>query len=138
MLQHDLHDIHKKTVLCTLCVMVPLCLCQTLWSGSRSSGQRQTSVPGRGCLSAEHRCNLTQVNNIRLQRRLSKTSQCKKFMTTDRQKTNSVEIPKDLSDSPYPFSKMEEQLKQDKTTSMYIKPCELCFKRDFKKCKPTS
>lgn len=38
---------------------VPWCLCQTLWSGSRSSGRRQTCVLGRGCLSAERRCNLT-------------------------------------------------------------------------------
>lgn len=37
---------------------LPLCLCQKLWNGSRSSGRRQTFVPGRGCLSAGRRCNL--------------------------------------------------------------------------------
>lgn len=50
--------LRKEAELTRARVTVPLCLCQTLWSGSRSSGQRQTFGPGRGCLSAGHRCNL--------------------------------------------------------------------------------
>lgn len=38
--------------------IAPWCLCQRLWSGNRSSCQRQTFCPDIKYLSAGHRCNL--------------------------------------------------------------------------------
>lgn len=38
--------------------IIPWYLCQRLWSGNRSSCQRQTFCPDITCLSAGHRCNL--------------------------------------------------------------------------------
>lgn len=44
--------------LCHSYSITPWYLCQRLWSGNRSSCQRQTFCPDIKCLSAGHRCNL--------------------------------------------------------------------------------